>query len=136
MMKSIRSILMQDKERYKIPKRVQDVIPIKRVWTDGIFLVGNKYAKTWKFTDINYLVASREDKEAMFEKDFPAIGKEPNKPDTKPVAIGDGNWIGKRSCILKGSVLGNETVVGTRAIVSNMTVGDGGRVLPSKSEIK
>lgn len=79
---------------------------------------------------------SLEEKKAMFEKDFPAIGKEPNKPDTKPVAIGDGNWIGKRSCILKGSVLGNETVVGTRAIVSNMTVGDGGRVLPSKSEIK
>ena len=66
MMKSIRSILMQDKERYKIPKRVQDVIPIKRVWTDGIFMVGNKFSKTWKFTDINYLVASREDKEAMF----------------------------------------------------------------------
>ena len=66
MMKSIRSILMQDKERYKIPKRVQDIIPIKRVWTDGIFMVGNKFSKTWKFTDINYLVASREDKEAMF----------------------------------------------------------------------
>ncbi len=66
MMKSIRSILMQDKERYKIPKRVQDVIPIKRVWTDGIFMVGSKFSKTWKFTDINYLVASREDKEAMF----------------------------------------------------------------------
>ena len=66
MMKSIRSILLQDKERYKIPKRVQDVIPIKKVWTDGIFMAGNKFSKTWKFTDINYLVASREDKEAMF----------------------------------------------------------------------
>ena len=66
MMKSIRSILMQDKERYKIPKRVQDVIPIRKVWTDGIFMVGNRFSKTWKFTDINFLVASREDKEAMF----------------------------------------------------------------------
>ena len=28
--------------------------------------MGNKYAKSWKFTDINYLVASREDKESMF----------------------------------------------------------------------
>ena len=46
MMKSIRSILMQDKERYKIPKRVQDAIPIKKVWTDGIFMVGNKFSKT------------------------------------------------------------------------------------------
>ena len=66
MMKSISNILKTDKERYKVPNKVQDVIPIKRIWTDGIFLVGNKYAKSWKFTDINYLVASREDKESMF----------------------------------------------------------------------
>ena len=76
------------------------------------------------------------EKKEMFEKDFPVIGNERNKPETRPVVIGDGNWIGKRSCILKGSVLGNETVLGTRAIVTNMTVGDGERVLPAKSEIK
>jgi hypothetical protein len=29
-------------------------------------MVGGKFAKTYKFTDINYLVASREDKETMF----------------------------------------------------------------------
>ena len=66
MMKSISNILKTDKERYKVPRKVQDVIPIKRIWPDGIFLVGSKYAKSWKFTDINYLVASREDKESMF----------------------------------------------------------------------
>ena len=79
---------------------------------------------------------SLEEKKRMFEKDFPAIGRERKKPETKPVAIGDGNWVGKRSCILKGSTLGNETIVGTRAIISNVTVADGQRVLPSKSEIK
>ena len=79
---------------------------------------------------------SLEEKKEMFEKDFPFIGKERNKPETKPVVIGDGNWIGKDSCILKGSILGNETVVGTRAIVSNITVGYGQRVLSAKSEIK
>ena len=66
MMKTISNILKTDKERYKVPRKVQDVIPIKRIWPDGIFLVGSKYAKSWKFTDINYLVASREDKESMF----------------------------------------------------------------------
>ena len=66
MIKSIKTILMQEKEKYRVPRKVQDVIPIKRIWQDGIFLVGNKYAKTWKFTDINYQVASREDKESMF----------------------------------------------------------------------
>lgn len=66
MMKSIKTILSQDKERYQVPKKVQDVIPVRRIWPDGIFQVGSKFAKTWKFTDINYLVASREDKESMF----------------------------------------------------------------------
>lgn len=50
-----------------MPKSVQIVIPIKTIWEGGIFLVSkNKYAKTIKFEDINYAVASREDKEAMF----------------------------------------------------------------------
>ena len=67
MMKSIRALLKQLKERYRVPRRVQDVIPVNRIWTDGIFMVGrHQFAKTWRFSDINYLVASREDKERMF----------------------------------------------------------------------
>ena len=66
MMKTLQRLLKQDKERYCVPRRVQDVIPIKRIWNDGIFYTGNCFTKTFKFTDINYLVASREDKENMF----------------------------------------------------------------------
>ena len=67
MLKSIQSIIKQDKEAFVVPKRVQDLIPIQRIWPDGIFQVGpNKYSKTWKFSDINYQVASEEDKENMF----------------------------------------------------------------------
>ena len=66
MMKSIKAIFAQDREAYRIPRCVQDTIPIKRVWPDGIFLVGNKYSMSFRFTDINYLIASRADKERMF----------------------------------------------------------------------
>lgn len=60
-------LFKRDREKYIIPKGVQDVIPVKRIWRDGVFLVGkNKYSKTFKFTDINYIVASEEDKESMF----------------------------------------------------------------------
>ena len=65
-MRSIKNTVKTDKEKYRVPRRAQDVIPINRIWADGIFLLGNKYAKTWQFTDINYLVASREDQESMF----------------------------------------------------------------------
>ena len=66
-MKTIRSLFKKDKAEFYIPKSIQDTIPITRIWKDGIFLMGkNKYSKTYKFTDINYAVASRNDKEAMF----------------------------------------------------------------------
>ena len=67
MIKTLRNLLKQDKERFVVPRGVQDVIPIKAIFDDGIFQVGrDKFSKTYKFSDINYAVASREDKEAMF----------------------------------------------------------------------
>ena len=66
MLKTLMNLLKQDKEKYRVPRRGQDVIPIKRIWKDGVFLVGNKYTKSFAFTDINYLVASKSDKQAMF----------------------------------------------------------------------
>ena len=38
----------------------------RTIWPDGIFRVGNKFSKLFRFEDINYAVASKEDKEAMF----------------------------------------------------------------------
>ncbi|WMJ22903.1 ATP-binding protein [Paludicola sp. MB14-C6] len=66
MIKTLKNLYKHDKERYIPVKRAQEVIPIKKIWEDGIFLIGNKYAKTFMFSDINYTVASQEDKEAMF----------------------------------------------------------------------
>lgn len=65
MIKTLRRIIKQDKERFVIPKGVQQVIPIRALWPDGIFFVG-KFSKSYRFEDINYAVASREDKEEMF----------------------------------------------------------------------
>ena len=58
-MKSLKRMRKNEKEKFVIPKSVQDVIPIKAVYKDGNFLVGNNlYSKTFKFTDINYNIAS------------------------------------------------------------------------------
>lgn len=66
MMKSLKNMFKQDKEKYVVPKCVHDYIPVSGIWEDGIFKCGNKFSKTYKFADINYLVASKEDKESMF----------------------------------------------------------------------
>ena len=67
MIKTLSNIFKQDKEKFVIPRSVQQVIPIETIWSDGIFKIGrNKFARTYKFTDINYAVASKVDKETMF----------------------------------------------------------------------
>lgn len=67
MLRTLRTVMKQDREKFRIPRSVQQVIPIRTIWKDGIFQVGrNKYAKTYRFTDINFEVASEEDKKAMF----------------------------------------------------------------------
>lgn len=67
MIKTLSNLFKQDKEKFVVPEGAQDCIPIYAIYDDGFFRVGrDKYSKTFKFTDINYDVASREDKEAMF----------------------------------------------------------------------
>ena len=67
MIKTLTNLRKQEKEKFVVPKGVQDVIPITAIYDDGIFQIGkDKFSKTYKFSDINYAVASREDKESMF----------------------------------------------------------------------
>lgn len=66
MIKTLKNLFKQDKEKFVAPKTVQLAIPINAIYEDGIFIVGKKFSKSFKFTDINYSVASKEDKEAMF----------------------------------------------------------------------
>ena len=65
-MKAIKEVMRKDNEPYHIPRSVQNLIPIKRIWADGIFLAGTRYTKTFKFTDINYMVASETAQRKMF----------------------------------------------------------------------
>ena len=66
-MKTLSNLFKRDKEKFVVPKCVQDLIPVETIWEDGVFLVGkNKYSKCYKFSDINYSVASKEAKETMF----------------------------------------------------------------------
>lgn len=68
MLKSLKNIFKRDKEKFVAPKSVQDAIPIKAVFDDGIFLVGkNKYSKSYRFTDINYAIASDDEKEDILQ---------------------------------------------------------------------
>ena len=66
MIKTLHRTLKLEKEKFKIPKSVQQAIPIQRIWPDGIFQSGRLFSKSFRFTDINYSIASKEDKTEMF----------------------------------------------------------------------
>lgn len=66
MIKTLAQTLKMDRERFTVPKSVQQAIPIRRIWPDGIFQVGNKFSKSFRFSDINYAIASKADKTEMF----------------------------------------------------------------------
>jgi type IV secretory pathway VirB4 component len=67
MIKTLKNQGQRDRERGKTPKTAQQALPIYAAHEDGVFLVGRqKYSQTWRFTDINYAIASREDKENFF----------------------------------------------------------------------
>ena len=66
MIKSYERLKKQNKERIRVPRTVQDTIPVDSVYKDGIFRSGNRYTKSYRFLDINYKIASGEDKNNLF----------------------------------------------------------------------
>ena len=67
-----------------VPTTVEEAIPFQDIYEDGICLVGkNLYSKTYRFTDINYATASREDKEGMFLAYSQILNSFDTEADTK-----------------------------------------------------
>lgn len=66
MIKSLVTANRSEKERFRIPRSVQQSVPIHRIYADGIWQVGRKLSKTWHFADINYAAASDEDRRNIF----------------------------------------------------------------------
>lgn len=66
-MKTLKNLKWSDKGSFRLPKNIQDTIPVAIIYEDGIFLhENNKYSKCFTFNDINYSVASLDDKKDMF----------------------------------------------------------------------
>lgn len=66
MIKSYERLKKQNKEKIKVPKKAQDIIDIDTIYKDGVFCSGRKYSKTYRFKDINYSIASKEEKVNLF----------------------------------------------------------------------
>lgn len=55
----------QKPDRLPVPKKLQDIIPVRTIYPDGTFEVTKgRYTKTFAFTDINYNAAGLEQKKS------------------------------------------------------------------------
>ena len=66
LIKSLAAANKSERDKFTIPRSVQRSIPIKRIYGDGIWQVGRKHSRTWRFTDVNYAAASEDDQRGIF----------------------------------------------------------------------
>lgn len=68
-MRFLDKIKKKDRLNFDVPHCVQDCIPVQRIYKDGIFYLGkNEYSMSYKFSDINFAVSNKDDKEGIFLK--------------------------------------------------------------------
>lgn len=83
MLKTLAAANRSERTAFKIPRSVQQTIPIQRVYRDGIWQVNGKFSQTWRFADINYTLASYEDQKEMFSSYCAVLNSLPTDATTK-----------------------------------------------------
>lgn len=66
MIKTLAAANKSERNQFFIPRSVQQSIPVKCIYGDGIWQVGRKHSRTWRFSDVNYAAASDEDRRSIF----------------------------------------------------------------------
>ena len=83
MVKTLTAANQSERDKLKIPRSVQQSIPIKAVYPDGIWTVGRKHSRSWKLTDVNYVAASPEAQRSIITAYCGAINTMPTDATTK-----------------------------------------------------
>lgn len=66
MMKSLMAANKSEMDKFTVPRSVQQSIPVRKIFADGIWQAGNKHSRTWRLSDVNYAAASEDDQRSIF----------------------------------------------------------------------
>ena len=66
MIKTLAAAERSEKVKFSIPRSVQQSIPIHHIYEGGVWQVGTRHSKSWRFADVNYAAASEEEQRAIF----------------------------------------------------------------------
>ena len=83
LIKTLAAANQSERTKLKIPRSVQQSIPIERIYPDGIWTVEKKHSRTWKLTDINYIAASPEAQRSIFTAYCAALNTLPTDATAK-----------------------------------------------------
>ena len=83
LIKTLAAANQSERVKLKIPRSVQDTIPIRRIYTNGIWEVGRKHSRSWKLTDVNYIAASQETQKSIFKAYCGALNSLPTDATAK-----------------------------------------------------
>lgn len=59
-----------------------------------------------------HVIREAMERRRIVENEYPCFGLETQRPDTRPVHIGNDCWIGRNCSIMKGVVIGSRCIVG------------------------
>ncbi len=74
-------------------------------------------------------ILGKDDRRKIAEKYYPYFGYEETKPKSAPTIIGDDCWIGEGVSILKGSQIGDGSIIGYKTTVVGKTIPSDSRVV-------
>ena len=83
LIKTLAAANQSERVKLKIPRSVQETIPIRRIYTNGIWEVGRKHSRSWKLTDVNYIAASQETQKSIFKAYCGALNSLPTDATAK-----------------------------------------------------
>ena len=90
----------------------------------------NQISYQVKIWDTNtHGILSPSDRRRVAKQYYPYFGYEESKPETKPIIIGNDCWLGESVAILKGSCIGDRTIVGFQTTISGKTIPADSRVV-------
>ena len=83
MIKTLVAAEQSERSKLKIPRSVQQSIPVKRIYSNGIWQVGRKHSRSWKLTDVNYIAASDETRRSIYTAYCAALNSLPTDATAK-----------------------------------------------------
>lgn len=109
-----------------------NINPGSEIRCDESITIGsfNQISYRVKIWDTNtHSILNPTDRRRIAKQYYPYYGYEESKPETKPVVIGSDCWLGESVAILKGSGIGDRTIVGFQTTISGKTIPSDSRVV-------